>query len=518
LEIIAVGGFLGIGSDSGSMVSVARQTDGTSKVIANTPYPDSLYALAIADYDGDGKNDAATIGSAGKLQLYHGNGDATFGAPIGNPIGVGGSFLLAADLNSDGKADFVSGGRTDEYGTIITTTVSLGNGDGTVRSSAVVLDVAAQNSGAALADMDKDGRLDLVLTNAVANELAVLTGRSDGTFISNGSAYPATASVLVDLNADGKADLVYVNSGQNKLSTALGDGGGTFAAARSFDTDKGPSAIATGDFNADGKIDVAITCYDTNLVSLLLGNGDGTFVAQRTFSVGKGPNALVAVDLDGDGKLDVVTANTESDNVSVLLGNGTGNFAATREYAAGKAPTAIAAADLNADGKLDIVTSNTDSNNLAYLQGGTLTPGTLLAAKLYATGTAPSAIAIADVNSDGKLDVVTANSDTNNVAMHAGRGDGTFAAAKFSPTCEFPIALAVAELTGDGKQDAVVQCAGGKRSQALIGVGDGSFLVSPRWLPQGSTLALGDINADMKLDLVIPDGSNPIQVFLNTRR
>ena len=123
-----------------------------------------------------------------------------------------------------------------------------------------------------------------------------------------------------------------------------------------------------------------------------------------------------------------------------------------------------------------------------------------------------------DVNGDGKLDLVTANSDSNNLGVHIGRGDGTFAAVRLSPTCEFPVGLAVAELTGDNKPDAVVQCAGSKRSQALMGSGDGGFVPSPRLLSQGTALVVGDVNADLKPDLLIADSGAPLQVLLNTRK
>lgn len=123
-----------------------------------------------------------------------------------------------------------------------------------------------------------------------------------------------------------------------------------------------------------------------------------------------------------------------------------------------------------------------------------------------------------DVNADGKLDIVTVNSDTNNLAVHAGRGDGTFVAARFSATCEFPLSLALAELTGDGKVDAVVQCAAGRRSQALMGSGDGGFVPSPRILALGSALAVADVNADLKPDLLIAETGAPLQVLLNTRK
>lgn len=227
---------------------------------------------------------------------------------------------------------------------------------------------------------------------------------------------------------------------------------------------------------------------------------------------------MTVVDLDGDSKLDIVTANTEADSVSVLIGNGTGNFATNKDYTVGKAPIAVAAAELSGDGRLDVVTANADGNTVSYLQGSAVTAGVLNAAKSYAVGQAPSDLTLADTSGDGKLDIVTLNSDSNNLAVLTGRGDGTFASAKLSATCEFPTDFSAGELTGDGKVDLVVRCAGAKRSQALIGLGDGSFISSPRVFPLGTATLIADVNADSKSDLLLFETDKVPYEFLSTRK
>ena len=123
------------------------------------------------------------------------------------------------------------------------------------------------------------------------------------------------------------------------------------------------------------------------------------------------------------------------------------SFAVNKDYSTGKGPVAVAAADLNADGRLDVVTANADSNNVSYLQGSALTAGVLNVAKSFTVGQTPSDVAISDTNGDGKLDIVTVNSDSSNLAVLIGRADGTFASARFSATCEFPTDFAAGELT-----------------------------------------------------------------------
>ena len=204
--------------------------------------------------------------------------------------------------------------------------------------------------------------------------------------------------------------------------------------------------------------------------------------------------------------------------MSVLLGNGTGNFAVNKDYPTGNGPVAVAAADLNGDGRPDLVSANADANSVSYLQNSAVTAGTFNAAKSFSTGQTPADVALGDTNGDGKLDILTVNSDSNNVAALTGKGDGTFATARYSATCAFPTDFSAGELTGDGKLDLVVRCAGATRSQALIGQGDGSFAASPRAFPLGTAVLVTDINADSKSDLVLFDSGQPLQVLLNSRR
>jgi hypothetical protein len=114
-----------------------------------------------------------------------------------------------------------------------------------------------------------------------------------------------------------------------------------------------PYALALADVNGDGKADVVAADKAANSVSVLLSKGDGTFQQQRTFAAGPGPVAVAVADLNGDGRPDIVTAdraNILSNEVSVLLGSGDGSFQAARSFAVGRYPTAVAVADVNGDG------------------------------------------------------------------------------------------------------------------------------------------------------------------------
>jgi uncharacterized protein (DUF2141 family) len=174
---------------------------------------------------------------------------------------------------------------------------------------------------------------------------------------------------------------------------------------------------AVGDFNGDGKLDIAVTGggYGFSIghvVTILLGNGDGTFrLAQNsTFPTGSNPWAIVAADFNGDGKLDLAVANQDDGTLTILLGNGDGTFtpATGSPVAVGSGPYALAAADLNSDGKLDLVVANQNDTTVTVLLGngdGTFTPA---AGSPIAVGGAPNSVAVGDFNSSGRLGIAVA--------------------------------------------------------------------------------------------------------------
>src|SRR5262249_53714998 len=131
-----------------------------------------------------------------------------------------------------------------------------------------------------------------------------------------------TSVKTADLNGDGKMDVVTANFGSNDVSVLLGKGDGTFQGAQDYPAGNNPHSVAIGDLNGDGKLDLAVADRNGGL-SVLLGNGDGTFQPAQSFSTDTGGSFGVAIgDLNGDGAPDVVTANHDNNDVSVLLNAG----------------------------------------------------------------------------------------------------------------------------------------------------------------------------------------------------
>jgi hypothetical protein len=227
----------------------------------------------------------------------------------------------------------------------------------------------------------------------------------------------------------------------------LGNGDGSFQSAVTYASGGAVSwSLAIGDVNGDGKPDLAVANADSNTVSVFLNNGDGTFGPAVTYRTGgASPRSIAVADVNADSKSDLVVANLcgGSDTcpgegvVSVLLGNGDGTFQDAVRYVSGCCDSlSVAAADVNNDGKRDLLVANactivqfacTSSGTVGVLLGNG--DGTFQAAVTYGTGGhLASSVAVGDVNGDGKPDVVVANQDPS-VSVLLGNGDGTFQSA-----------------------------------------------------------------------------------------
>lgn len=321
----------------------------------------------------------------------------------------------------------------------------------------------------AVADLNRDGKADLVVVQDAVinfpNSIGVLLGNGDGTFQSvvsydSGGNYAAVA--VADVNRDGKLDLVVVNgcgdvncSTEGSVGVLFGNGDGTFQPVvlhQGF----GGRLLAVGDFNGDGNPDLAVVNFNSSTpFSVLIGNGDGTFQDPVAYDPGGAyTDGVTIADVNRDGKADIIVANG-SGTVGILLGNGDGTFQPVVTYSSGAfglsgTDSPVVAADLNGDGKPDLVVDN--SSNLGVLFGNG--DGTFQPVVTFSVLNEVAAVAVADVNGDGVPDVLMAAANSG-VGVLLGNGNGTFQPLKLQ-SFEGPQFLVVADLNGDRKPDLAV--------------------------------------------------------------
>jgi hypothetical protein len=376
----------------------------------------------------------------------------------------------------------------------------------------------------------------------------------------NSGGWDAYSIAVEDLNGDGNPDLVLGNyacvpgscSG-GAVSVLLGNGDGTFQLAVSYYS--GGEAVGSAivaDVNGDGKFDLLVANLDAHpytgyhgAVGVLLGNGDGTFQAAASYdSGGWGADSISATDVNGDGRTDLLVANAclvrenctvggVSGNVGVLLGNGDGTFHAAVTYGSGgNIAVSIAAGDMNADGKPDLLVANRciavgcpNGGVITVLQGNG--DGTFRQAIPVNSGVESYSMAVADVNHDGKLDLLVGGYST--VAVLLGNGDGTLKTVqRYTTGGEEAQSIAVGDVNADGMPDLLTasKCpwegAGHKGKfclhgvvSVLLGNGDGTFRAPKIYGSLGNdatSVALGDVNRDSRPDMLVANlcahGSN----------
>jgi hypothetical protein len=548
-----------IGGAQGDVSVLLNNGDGTFQApmeIPIGPVGGQPLALAVGRFNADDNLDLAVAvadpnDGPGSVIVLSGNGDGTFTA--GQPIAVGvrPDAIVAADFNGDNKLDLAVANRnSDQYGTTLgagSVSVLLGGGDGTFTAEQPIT-VGDQPTSIAAGDVgdvkveSADGNMDLVVANAATQDVSLLLGQADGTFLpeqrldlrNEPAASPTggfRSSVLLgDFNHDGHLDLALANSQDSLVRVALGTGNGSFGAAQTVLVGGQPQALVAADFAGNGRLGIATAGGITGAVSVRLGLGDGTFQAPPRFNVGNQPNGLVAANFNDDGQLDVAVANAVSPGgTSILLGRGDGTFDPQTLLSTGVS-TAIVSADFNGDGRTDLATTTfdptTQQGDVTVLLGkGDGTFPTILPP--VPVGLFPVALVTGDFNGDGRLDIAVVNEFSNTVSILLNDGGGKVSVVETIPVGIGPHAIYAARITGDPYMDLVVANSNvdsngmshGTGSVCVLrGEGNGMFQPPATFLPVGKDpvgIVAGDFG-NGRTDIATANaGGNDVSVLMD---
>ncbi|CAF1043306.1 unnamed protein product [Adineta ricciae] len=430
-----------------------------------------------------------------------------------------------------------------------------------------------------LADFDNDNQLDMVVANSWTNDIIVFLRYNNNTFsnqqrYSTGSSSNPTNVISGDFNNDNHLDIAVVNYGTNTMGIFLNYGNGIFLSQTTYSTGSNSQSFAlTSDyFNNDQWIDIVVVNYQTGNICIFLGQGDESFINQIIYSTNRNAQPYdiivndfnndnctdIAVvnyamnsisvfiglcDVNGDKLHDIIVANYDSNTIGILYGYGNDSCKLNIIMSTGSSsgPFRIRVADINNDTLPDILVTNYLSNNIGiffdqvnnslstqmiYSTGSNSNPYSIAVGDINqdgyfdivvanygtsSTGTNsyPYSVAIGDFNDDLILDIVVANSGSNDIGIFIGFDDGTFSSwATYSTGADpKPYAVALGDLNSDDKLDIVVTNYGGDTTGIFQGFGNGSFVnqravvIEEYCAPR--SVVLNDLNNDGHLDIVI---------------
>lgn len=323
----------------------------------------------------------------------------------------------------------------------------------------------------ATADANEDGKPDVLTTTLSRLGLGLLLGNGDGTFKEGADIEVAPSDFVraADLDGDGHLDLI--GAGE-QLAVLRGNGDGTFkppayydAGGHSADAELNVFGTTVADVNGDAIEDVIATNWRASRLAVFRGTGDGTLEPATFYPCATCIN-VAAADLDGDGDVDLATTSFmpgQPGSLFVFVNDGIGDFQGRASYDPKGNAHGLALADLNADGALDVITGNDRSYTVSVLLG--TGDGTFGTARTYPAGNTHS-IAVVDVDGDGRLDILSVSIDDAKVWFHRGTGDGSFVETQ-GIAAAVAGGLAAADMNGDGKPDLVL---GSSNSHQAISV------------------------------------------------
>jgi hypothetical protein len=449
-------------------------------------------AIAVADVTGDGWQDVVLAGTQPPTIMVlpnHGMEDGDNGEKFGIPHTIpvsGGPFEIAiADLNRDGRLDLAVANADSDAITLLFGTRAGDFG------APIDLPFPGNPRGIAVADFNRDGIPDIVATKFTGTTVEVLYGAGDGTF-------PRRLALQAPAGSQGVAAGDFDHDGWGDFAVASTSG--TIRVYKMFATgavvvDLNPAGIgwnvlAAADLDRDGRQDLAVASTGSSIVQVLYNRASG-WVASPQIPVAASPRGIAIADLDRNGTREIVVAGRAASMATVITRSAAGAFS-TSDFASGSGARAVALGDFDNDGRVDIATANEFGDGISVLHNGTQfsAAGFAFNADVSAPEFDRAVFGTADFNHNGRLDIVRSDFvqfDDGTVSRRMGRG----------------VAGAVADFNNDGNADVAYGDVGSFR--VFFGNGAGSFTDGPSTVLAGfpGRLAPADFNRDGRTDLVV---------------
>lgn len=369
--------------------------------------------------------------------------------------------ISLGNLRSASLTAAVTGDRAPSA-SLLNRAVNLRGGGGIFSRTDYMLE--GKPSGLAIGDFDNDGNLDIAVASPETNDVTIFLGDGKGSF-KEAERIPLglrPASIAVgDFNGDGIPDMAITNYHSGEISMLIGNGDGTFRRGRSVYTRPYSYAIAAASLRSNGFVDLVVANAGTipspgNTISVFFGNGKGEFTDAGSITVGRAPISLKVYDINKDGRADIIVANNRSDDISIVLGDGDGTFQDAINIYTGSLPNAVAIGDFDGSGLPSIAVANAGSDSVGIVGRVGSKNDFVLSRTIQVGGRAPGSLVVGNFTNNGLLDILTANTYSDNLSFLRGNGDGTFQDGEVFAVGGFPTSINTADFNGDGLPDAVV--------------------------------------------------------------
>ena len=574
--IIADGGYHGVdvllGYGNGSFTEM-------------TTYPsrvDSfLWLLAVGDLNQDNQLDIVfTDTQYNDVGILFGDGTGTFSNEILYTVDTGSPTygLAVDDINNDNYTDIVVGHSSSSL------TILFGYGDGTfIIMGTFSTNMNSRTNSLILADLNRDNDLDIVVANPFTDNFAVFLGYGDGNFAdptiySSGSASEPYHLMVTDFNNDNISDIAVASYGNSAVLIFYGFGNGSFQLTRTYSTgfaskpfdinavyfndDKQleiivalegigaigvlteykaakfinqtkystgsapkPLSVATGNFNNDNRPDIVVANAGTGDLSILFGTNNDTFDMEIIYRIGTDsqPQYVITCDINKDNQTDIISVNLQMNSISLILGYGNGSFAEQMIYPTGSGsnPYAISSGDLNNDTQLDLVVANTGTNNIGIFFGFNYRSFLYQTIPLSNSRSGSRGIVVSDFNNDNYPDIAAIYFSTSRLDILLGYGNGSFTVINSYLAGFFSSlnGIAADDFNNDNQSDLVIVSIGSDSIGVFLGYGNGSFAHFKRFSAGNNSFPIsvinGDLNNDGRLDIVTANyGSETVGILL----